>query len=93
MRYMHMDTVGFGDNRGNISDEHIGELIKNETISNYSYRSFPHISAIVVTESCSSDTNRLAVIFNQLDVIFGFLPVEAIIVAVTKKNILNPTSF
>lgn len=85
-RYMHIDTIGVGDNRMVYNDQEILNHIEKEIIKLTKSENVNSIAAVLITESIKSDILSLRVIFQQIRTIFGYLPLESIVVLGTKRN-------
>ncbi len=88
-KYLHLDSIGLGDNTLKYNEESIREHIEKVILNFSSANNLNKISAIIITESLKDSSHQLRNIFAQITKIFGFLPVKSIIVLGTKQNVVN----
>lgn len=85
--FLHMDTIGFGDNRpGMDDDDFVMDQINAEVLRNYSFDGSTQIAAVLITESFVSETSSLELILQKMRSVFGSVPSESIVVVGTKSN-------
>ena len=84
--YMHIDTIGFGDNRLKYTDEDIRNKIEMEILNVSQSENILTIKAILLTESLVADSYQFSKNIQQISNIFGYLPSKSIIVLGTKSN-------
>ena len=92
--YLHMDTIGLGDNRLKYDDSEIMNQIELKILKASDSNQIKRVSAIIVTESFQADAFKLPLVLLQLRKLFGYLPVDSIIVLATKRNMVqNETAY
>jgi hypothetical protein len=82
--YLHMDTIGFGDTRLNLTDADIRRKVEMEILRVSNKGSVIQIQAIILTESLYGDSQQLSKNLLQISKIIGYLPSESIVVLGTK---------
>lgn len=88
--YLHMDTIGLGDNRLQYDDNEIMKKIEIEILKKSDSMSVNEVPAIIATESFQGDAYRLPQVFFQIRRMFNFFPSESIIILATKRNTAGP---
>lgn len=81
--YLHMDTIGFGDTRLDLTDAEIRSKVEMEILRS-SDQGEIQIKAIILTESLYGDSQQLSKNLLQISKIMGCLPSKSIVVLGTK---------